>query len=139
MEKHSRPVRSTNNALMSVHEQIAGVAAMFGCRPAALYPLIEPYSLGDGALVDDRALFCGGGPSLTVDSAPFGRPDRGGRTSPWFQVAPLMLHTVESARERYRIWAANEWEKANSGPRSSVLGSDGEYHELPRPKNPYAA
>ena len=119
-------------------EQIAGIAAMFGCRATALFPLVELYSLGDANLVDDRALWCADS-YLIADSAPFRRSGGDGRASPWFQVAPLMLHTVASARERARQWSEAEWESLNGGTRPSVLGPDGQYHELPKPRNPWAA
>jgi hypothetical protein len=84
------------------------------------------------------SLFCVDGPNLAVDSQPFGKPDTGGRSSPLYRVGALKLHDLASARERYRIWAFGEWEKLHAGPRDQVLGRDGQYHELPKPKNPYA-
>lgn len=86
---------------LAVVDQIAQVAAMFGTKQTALWPLIEPYSLGEARLVDDRALWVCDGSNLALDSQPFGRPDSGGRTSPYFKTS-LRLHTVESATERYR-------------------------------------
>jgi hypothetical protein len=51
----------------------------------------------------------------------------------------LRLNTLEQARERYRIWASAQWEQQHSGPTGGWIDEDGEYHEQPRPANPYAA
>ena len=99
--------------------------------------LIEEYSLGDNFRLDDRAIWCADGPNLEADSKPFRRPDSGHRTSPWFRTA-LKLHSVDSARDRYRQWAAVEWERINASPPTQWLGDDGQMHEQPRPANPYA-
>jgi len=34
---------------------------------------------------------------------------------------PLKLHTVDEARDRYRAWAASEWERINVGPATKWL------------------
>jgi hypothetical protein len=100
--------------------------------------LIEEFSLGDNFRLDGRAIWCCDGPSLEGDSKPFGRPDSGHRTSPWFRT-PLRLHTVDSARDRYRQWASSEWERLHSGPGVQYLGEDRQMHDMPKQVNPYAA
>ena len=85
--------------------------------------------------MDDRAIFCTDG-GLAIDSALFKRPDSGHRTSPWL---PLRLHTVDSARDRYNIWAAAEWDRNHGGPGQSYIGEDGIVHPMPKPTNPYRA
>ena len=84
-------------------DTIGRIAAQFGCRTAQ-FPMIEEYALGDGFRLDDRAIVATDGP-LESDSAVFRHPDQGHRTSPWFRL-PLRLHSIDSARERYRQWAA---------------------------------
>lgn len=125
-------------ASIATVDQIAGLAAAFGWRQTnALFPMLVPYSLGDGTALDDRALWATDG-NPVADSAQFARPDRGGRESPWFRIAPLLrLHTLESARERVRAWSEIEWEAMNSGSRPLVLNAEGQYRELPRQANPY--
>ena len=98
---------------LAVINAIAAIASAFGPR-LGKFPLITEYAGGDGFRLNDRAIFCCAG-ELESDSRPFGLPDRGHRTSPWFKT-PLRLHTVESARDRYRQWAASEWDRNNSGP-----------------------
>lgn len=104
-----------------------------------LLSLPSSYScaLADNFRLDDRALFCCDG-TLVTDSQPFGRPDSGHRSSPWFKTA-LRLHTVDSARDRYRIFAASEWERIHASPPTSWIDDEGHMHEQPRPANPYAA
>ena len=129
-------------AWQTLEEHLAVIAAI-GAIAAALgprlgkFPLIEEYTLGDGFRLDDRAIWCTDG-NLEADSRPFGRPDAGHRSSPWFRTA-LRLHSVDSARDRYRVWAAGEWERINAGPPTQWLGDDGQAHEQPRPANPYKA
>ena len=120
---------------LAVITDIAAIAAQFGCR-LGKFALIEEYSLGDGYKLDDRAMWCCDG-ELVTDSHPFHRPSGGHRASPWFWL-PLRLHTVASARDRYRQSACNEWERLHAGPVTSWLDSDGKAHEMPRPVNPYA-
>jgi hypothetical protein len=121
---------------LAVIAAIGAIAAQFGCR-IARFPLIEEYTLADNFRLDDRAIFCCDG-NLEADSRPFGRPDSGHRNSPWFR-APLRLHSVNSARDRYRAWAAVEWERIHASPPTQWLGDDGQMHEQPRPTNPYKA
>ena len=121
---------------LAVITAIGAIAARFGCRTAR-FRLIEEYTLADNFRLDDRPLFCCDG-ELEADSRPFGRPDSGHRTSPWFRTA-LKLHSVKGARDRYRGWAAVEWERINAGPTTSWLGDDGQMHEQPRPENPFKA
>ena len=60
------------------------------------------------------------------------------QNQPVFQDEPAVAHRGVSDRTISAI-AEAEWERINSGPRDQVLGRDGQYHELPKPKNPYAA
>jgi len=43
---------------------------------------------------------------------------------------------VDSARDRYREWASDQWERQHAGPVASVLDENGKIRELPRPKTP---
>lgn len=117
-------------------DRIGAIGAAFGPRTGN-FPLIDEYTLGDGFRLEDRALFCTNGPNLEADSAAFRRPGTH-RTSPWFRL-PVRLHTVDSARDRYREWVSGQWERQHAGPVASVLDANGQMHELPRPKNPYRA
>jgi hypothetical protein len=82
---------------LAVIASIGAIVAQFGCRTAR-FRLIEEYTLVDNFRLDDRPLFCCDG-ELEADSRPFGRPDSGHRTSPWFRTA-LKLHSVKGARDR---------------------------------------
>jgi hypothetical protein len=115
-------------------DTIGRIAAQFGPRTGN-FPQIEEYALGDGFRLDARAIWCTDGPNLELDSAVFRRPDQGHRTSPWFRL-PVRLHTVDSARDRYREWASGQWERQHAGPVASVLDENGKIRELPRPKTP---
>ena len=121
-------------------DRIGAIGAAFGPRTGN-FPLIDEYTLGDGFRLEDRALFCTNGPNLEADSAAFRRPGTH-RTSPWFRL-PVRLHTVDSARDRYRdrqrSSGGGSWERQHAGPVASVLDANGQMHELPRPKNPYRA
>lgn len=114
---------------------IASIAAQFGPR-GGRFPLITEYSLGDNFRLDDKAILATNG-DLVADSSPFGRPDQGHRSSPWFKV-PLKLHTVASAQDRYRAWAASEFDRIHSSPATQWLDEHGQAHEMPKPTNPYA-
>jgi hypothetical protein len=96
------------NSHLATINAIGGIAAQFGPR-LGKFPLITEYANADNFRLDDRAIVCTDGNLETV-SAAFKRPDQGHRTSPWFKV-PLKLHTVDSMRDRYRVWAAAEWER----------------------------
>lgn len=117
-------------------DTIGRIAAQFGPRTGN-FPQIEEFALGDGFRLDDRAIWATDG-QLVSDSAVFHRPDQGHRTSPWFRL-PLQLHTADSARDRYREWAASEWDRQHGGPMASWIDDKGQAHELPRPVNPYRA
>jgi hypothetical protein len=123
----------TLNDHLRVINQIAAIAAQFGPR-LGWFPQVEEYALGDGFRLDDRAIMCTDG-ELVSDSALFGRPDQGHRTSPWFKTT-LKLHSIESARERYRDWAADEFDRVNSAGRGGQL-INGVVVPDPVPKNPY--
>jgi hypothetical protein len=120
---------------LAVINAVSAVASQFGCRTAR-FPLVEEYALADNYKLDDRALWCADG-QLVSDSHPFGRPDQGHRTSPWFRV-PLRLHTVASARDRYRQFAASEFDRIHGGQQAKWIDAAGTMHEQPRPTNPYA-
>jgi Domain of unknown function (DUF222) len=123
---------------LRVITRIAAVAAQFGCRPAAAFPQVTECALGDNFKVDDRALMCCAGP-LVNDSWLFNQPDRGHRTSPFFRTA-LRLHSIESAKDRYRQFAESEFDRVHSGPQGGWIDTKtGQLHENPRPENPYRA
>jgi hypothetical protein len=120
---------------IQVVARIAAVASQFGCR-TAIFPQVQEYHLADNARIDDRALAVTDGPLLR-DSALFGRPDQGHRSSPFFRL-PLRLHTVAEMQERYDRFAADEWDAQHSGARGGWLDpATGEMHENPVPENPY--
>ena len=113
--------------------EIGAIAAQFGPRTGN-FPQITEYALGDGFRLEDRAIMCTDGP-IEADSALFRGPGTH-RTSPWFRV-PLKLHTVDSARDRYRDWASDQWDRQHAGPVASWIDENGKAHEMPRPVNPY--
>jgi hypothetical protein len=125
----------TLNQHLRVINQIAAIASQFGPR-LGWFGQVEEYALGDGHKLDDRALMCCDG-ELVSDSALFGRPDQGHRNSPWFKTT-LKLHSIESARTRYAIWASVEHDRINSSdPGGWVDMATGEVHPHPKPENPY--
>ena len=115
--------------------QIVAVARQFGPR-VGNFPMITEYASADGYKLEDSAIWCAVGDNLEADSAAFRRPGTH-RQSPLFAV-PLRLNTLEQARERYRLWACAQWEEQHSGPTAGWIDEHGEYHETPRPANPYA-
>jgi hypothetical protein len=116
--------------------RIALVARQFGPR-VGNFPLVREFAnAADNYKLEDSAIWCAAG-NLEADSAAFRRPGTH-RQSPLFNVT-LRLNTLEQARERYRIWASAQWEQQHSGPTGGWIDEDGEYHEQPRPANPYAA
>ena len=117
--------------------KIAAIASQFGCRPAAQFPQITEYHLAENGRISDWALMCCDGP-LVADSALFGRPDQGHRTSPFFRTT-LKLHSIADAQSKYDRFAADEFDKVHSGPRGGWVDGDGKVHEDPRPVNPYRA
>ena len=114
--------------------QICIVARQFGPR-AGNFPLIEEYANSDNYRLEDSAIWCAGGNSLEADSAAFRRPGTH-RQSPLFAV-PLRLNTLAEARERYRAWACQQWERQHQGTQQHYL-VDGKLIPVPRPANPYA-
>ena len=126
----------TLNTHLAVVAKIGAIAAQFGARPTAAFPQVEEYSLAENARVTDAALMCTDGP-LVADSALFETPNTGHRSSPWARC-PLKLHTIESARERYAGFAAEEHDRVNSGPQDGWIDpTTGETHWIPKPENPY--
>lgn len=114
--------------------KIAIVAREFGPRLGS-YPQIVEYAGGDGHTLDDTAIMVADG-GLQADSAHFQRPDQGHRSSPLFKV-PLRLHTIESARARYNVWAAAQFDRINSRDPGGWIDEQGGVHPFPRPEIPY--
>ena len=104
------------NEHLAAITRIAVVARQFAPR-LGHFPQIVEYANADNFRLSDSALMCTDGP-LEIDSALFHQPDRGHRTSPFFRV-PLRLHTIETARERYNAWAADEFDAQHSGRRAA--------------------
>jgi hypothetical protein len=121
---------------LRVVAKIGAIASQFGCRPTAQFPQIVEFVAADTFRITDAAVMCTAG-NLVTDSALFGQPDQGHRTSPWARTT-LKLHTIDEARERYRQWASAEWERIHSGPRGGWIDEHGKMHEHPKPANPYA-
>jgi hypothetical protein len=120
---------------LGVVAKIAAVASQFGPRLGG-FPQITEYAQGEGGRLDDRSVFCTAG-DLVADSGLFQRPDQGHRTSPFFRVGGLKLHSVVEAQARYDIWAGSEFDRIHSGPRGGWIDRDGQMHEHPAAKNPY--
>jgi hypothetical protein len=120
---------------IQIVSKIGAVAAQFGPRLGA-FPQVDEYSLAENARLSDSAIFCGCGPSVVADSAPFMRPDQGHRTSPWFRIS-LRLNSIAQARARYDEFAANEHDRVHSGARKGWIDQNGQTHWQPAPKNPY--
>jgi len=114
--------------------EIGWVAAQFDPRTQA-FALVDEYALGDNFRIHDRAIFCSTG-DLERDSQQFNSPGVH-RYSPWFRVGTLQLHTVESARERYRAFAESEWNRLNAGRVVQRHTETGELQDVVI-KNPYA-
>jgi hypothetical protein len=106
---------------LAVLGAIGSIAAQFGARPSARFPLITEHP-GDNYKTDDVALFCGSG-GLETDSAPFLRQQGRHRQSPWFLI-PLRLNTVAQAEERYRLWAASQWDAQHPNPTIQYTNPD---------------
>ena len=119
---------------IAVIERIGAIARRFGPRLGD-FPQITEAAHAENHTLEDSAIWCADG-SLVGASAAFRRPGSG-RHSPWASV-PLRLQTLDSARERYREFAAAQWEAQHSGPTGGWLDEHGEYHETPHPANPYA-
>ena len=110
------------------------IAAQFGCR-LGQFPQVAEFANADGHKLEDRAIFCTAG-ALESDSSVFRQPGSH-RNSPWCRVE-LRLATVAEARDRYNAWAAAEFDRIHSGPVESWIDEQGNAHQKPRPKNPYA-
>ena len=123
------------NGHLQVVSRIGAIASAFGPR-GGRFPQIVEYANADNFRLTDSAIMYTDGP-LETDPALFQRPDQGHRTSPWFRTA-LKLHSIESARERYNEWAADQFDAAHSGPRGGRL-IDGQVVPDPVPPNPYRA
>jgi len=114
-------------------DQIGYIASQFGPRTAA-FALIEEYTLADNFHLHDRAIFCSTG-DLERDSQVFQSPGVH-RTSPWFRIGGLKLSSVAEARERYRVFAADQWEHLNGGRVVQRYTDNGELEDVVIP-NPY--
>ena len=112
-------------------DRVGRIAASFGARPSARFPLFVEQGYTDNRLVSDVALFCVAGPNLAVDSAPFLRlGPTAHRASPWFAVGPLRLNSVEQARIRYESWCAGEWDKTHANTTVQFTKPDGTVGEM---------
>jgi len=118
---------------LAIVNAIGVLAAQFGSH-TGLFPQITEFALGENFRLDDRAIWATDG-QLESDSAVFGRPDQGHRTSPWFRL-PLKLHSMASAQARYDGWAAVEFDRIHSGPQGGWIDEHGEMHEHRGPKTP---
>ena len=116
-------------------DRIAAVARQFGPR-VGNFPMIREFANSDNFRLEDAAIMCTDG-GLEADSACFRRPGAQPRQHPLFAVS-LRLHTVGSARERYRQWASAQWEQQRSGLRGGHIDENGRMVEDSRPANPYA-
>jgi hypothetical protein len=123
------------NGHLKVIGRIAAVATQFGPRLGD-FPQITEYAAGEGFRIDDRAVMCSSG-DLIPDSGVFQRPSGEHRSSPWFRVGGLKLHTIAEAQARYDIWACAEWDRIHSHSRGGWVDEGGEVHEFPQPRNPY--
>ena len=119
---------------VTVIERISAVARRFGPRLGD-FPLVTEAAHAENHLLEDRAVWCTDG-GLVADSAAFRRPGAG-RSSPWANVS-LRLHSLDSARARYREFACAQWEQQHGGPRGGWIDEHGKMHEHPLPPNPYA-
>jgi hypothetical protein len=107
---------------------VGGVVLLWLVLIAALWLVLE-FTAADNYGVSDSALWCADG-DLLADSAPLLRPFGGHRSSPWYRA-------LESARSRYRIWAASQWEqKFGARPPTQQL-INGVLHDLPAQTNPF--
>jgi hypothetical protein len=126
-------------AHLNIVDRIGRIAASFGARPTARFPLFTEQGYTDNRLVSDVALFCVNGPGLAGDSAPFlllGPTAH--RASPWFAVGPLRLNTVEQAAQRYESWCAGEWDKTHANTTVQFTKPDGTVGEM-QLANPHKA
>lgn len=114
--------------------KVAVVAKAFGPRMGD-YPRIQEYSLADGFRISDTGLMLGGGPDITKDSAPFLVPDGPHRASAFFKV-PLRLNSIAEAKSRYASFAADQWDRNNSGPVGGYL-VNGQVVPMVKQENPY--
>jgi hypothetical protein len=119
---------------LRIVDKIGAIASQFGPR-LGNFTMIKEFANADGFRLEDRAIMCTAGP-LVTDSALFRQPGAH-RASPWARTT-LKLHTIDEARDRYRQWASDEWERLHSGPRGGWVDEHGKVHEHPKPTNPYA-
>jgi hypothetical protein len=125
---------------LNIVDRIGRIAASFGARPTARFPMFTEPGFGDNFRISDVELFCVNGPDLAADYAPFLRlGSTEHRASPWFAVGPFRLNSVEQARIRYAAWCADEWDRQSAEPVGSWIDDKGQAHEQPRPVNPYKA
>jgi hypothetical protein len=116
---------------LAIIDRIGRIAASFGARPTARFPLFTEQGYTDNRLVSDVALFCCCGDHLATDSAPFLRlGPTAHRASPWFAVGPLRLNSVEQARIRYEAWCADEWDKVHHTTTVQFTKPDGTVGEM---------
>jgi hypothetical protein len=92
-------------------DTISAIARIFG--PGGAFPAVPDPRSVDPALrcgwLHDTATMCTDSP-LLQSCAEFQKPSPAGdvRSSPWLKVS-AHLHSVDSARERLRVWAEAAW------------------------------
>ena len=115
---------------LGVMDRIGAIAANFGARPSAKFPLFAEPGYTDNRLVSDVALFCVAG-GLIGDSAPFLRAGpTEHRASPWFAVGPLRLNTVAQAAARYADFCAAAWDQTHPNTLVEFTNPDGTKGEM---------
>lgn len=117
--------------LLTTVNGIGQIAANFGARPAARFPLLKEPGYADCRVISDTALFGVASSSLIADSVPFlrGGPDQH-RASPWFVATPLRLNTVAQATQRFEEFCAGEWDKTHANTTVQFTKPDGTAGEL---------
>jgi hypothetical protein len=118
---------------VAVVEGIGRIAAQFG--PRGNFALMVECAGGDMYKLHDTAIWCCSG-DLEADSAYFHRPGSH-RASPWCRTK-LELHTVDSAKERYRAWCEIGWDKTHYTRTVQFQKPDGTVGEFEL-KNPFKA
>jgi hypothetical protein len=120
-------------------DAVAAVARVFG--PLGAFPLLpDPRSVAPTlscGWLHDIAVMCTDSP-LLASCAQFQRPAPVGdvRSSPWLKISPH-LHSVDSARERLRVWSEAAWaDEEAQRPRGGRLIDGVIVDDPPRP-NPF--
>jgi hypothetical protein len=119
---------------LAVINRIGWIASQFGPQ-LGHFPQMQLFAGGDNFRLDDRAVLATGG-NLENDSKLFRDPGTH-RASPWCRTK-LELHTVDSAKERYRQWCESEWSKTHYDRTVQFQKPDGSVGEL-KLENPFTA